>query len=139
MGRVVERQDQQTAILGSILEFQRNDERWGWQTSIKVLENIAYDKLTKANEYLKAIATNTGDITGHASGYSGVVSKPTLFVAGERGAEHVQVTPMKQSNTRPAIYITPVVIPRGDKYIIEFLTGAMRHGQMRVPAGAVGG
>jgi len=139
MGRVVERQDQQTAILGSILEFQRNDERWGWQTSIKVLENIAYTQFKTANEYLKTIAAGIGNITGHAAGYSGVVSRPTLFVAGERGAEHVQVTPMRQSNTQPAIYITPVVIPRGDKYIIEFLTGAMRHGQMRVPAGAVGG
>jgi hypothetical protein len=51
----------------------------------------------------------------------------------------MQITPNRPGNTQPAIYIRPVVIPRGDKYIIEFLTDAMRHGQMRVPAGAVGG
>jgi hypothetical protein len=56
-----------------------------------------------------------------------------------RSPQSIQVTPNRPGNTQPAIYIRPVVIPRGDKYIIEFLTDAMRHGQMRVPAGAVGG
>ena len=68
MGRVVERQDQQTAILGSILEFQRNDERWGWQTSIKVLENIAYTQFKAANAYLQSMDITLKGLKGASSG-----------------------------------------------------------------------
>lgn len=33
------------------------------------------------------------DVIGAAEGFDGIVSRPTLFMAGERGAEHVRVTP----------------------------------------------
>ena len=42
-----------------------------------------------------AMAAST--VFGAQHGFSGTVSRPTVFMAGEAGAEHVQVTPHDQS------------------------------------------
>jgi len=112
--------------------------------TLRDLKDVLKDRLWAGAGWVTRIVGAIQKIPGTtaratAAGYSGVVSSPTLFLAGERGPERVQIAPTRQGNMQPAIYIRPVVIPRGDKYVIEFLTDAMRHGQMRVPAGAVGG
>jgi len=35
-------------------------------------------------------------VAGYAQGFDGMVNSPTLFMAGEAGAEHVKVTPSGQ-------------------------------------------
>jgi hypothetical protein len=38
-------------------------------------------------------AASAFDVTAAASGFSGMVNRPTYFLAGEAGPEHVEITP----------------------------------------------
>jgi hypothetical protein len=114
MGRVVERQDQQTAILGSIIEFMRVDIRWGMQTSIKMLENIAYTQLKTANSYLKSMDGTLKGLQGASSG--AVLTSPQLvmthgtpsrpeFILPEPNFENLLATGPNRAPTASAAHI----------------------------------
>jgi len=49
--------------------------------------------------------TQVGGIAA-ANGFNGMVNKPTMFLAGERGSEHVQVTPHGRSSGGTTVNIT---------------------------------
>ena len=47
--------------------------------------------------YVTNISRSLGDLKKAATGYDGVVNKPTMFLAGEAGAESVQITPLNSA------------------------------------------
>ena len=47
-------------------------------------------------EYFTVGGTKLGNVTKAASGFEGMISSPTMFLAGESGAEHVSITPVNR-------------------------------------------
>jgi hypothetical protein len=74
-------------------------------------------------------------------GFEGVVTRPTLFMAGEAGPERVIVEPIKGSSEpiNVNIKIEPVVIPRENNYIIDFIVKKIERGHIRIPISAIAG
>jgi hypothetical protein len=70
----------------------------------------------------------------------GVFTKPSLVHVAERGPE--VIIPLNQlagiGPQQVIVEIQPIVIPRGDKYIIEFLQKSIERGNLRIPITAVG-
>ena len=69
----------------------------------------AYEKASKSRGHVDTSASNKSNlkpetialfksmgIPGYAQGFDGMINSPTLFMAGEAGAEHVKVTPSGQ-------------------------------------------
>ena len=69
----------------------------------------AYEKASKSRGHVDTSASNKSNlkpetvalfkamgIAGYAQGFDGMINSPTLFMAGEAGAEHVKVTPNGQ-------------------------------------------
>jgi len=154
MGRVVERQDQQTAIQGSIIEFMRNDIRWGMQTSIKVLENIAYTQFKTTHDWLRKINESLGNMKSAASG--AVVTRPQMvmthgtparpeYILPEPDLKALMVEGPRVAAAVPTrresapIYIRPIVINKRDHYLIEFVQENLDHLGLTVPTSAVRG
>tara|TARA_R110002153_G_scaffold214451_2_gene367082 strand:- start:1325 stop:2971 length:1647 start_codon:yes stop_codon:yes gene_type:complete len=71
---------------------------------IGLLEPLMYDffniKIPTQEEYDKHYDEN-GKFKGieAAQGFDGMITKPTMFLAGEKGSEHVKVTPHGQSSS----------------------------------------
>ena len=76
------------------------------------------------------VATNSDA----ASGISETVSSPTMYMAGERGRERVNITPMNIQP--PAVNIAPQPIHNhfhvGTKEIFSELTYASKYGQLKL-------
>jgi len=65
-------------------------------TNLAVLEAIRENEATENQEKFREKVDDlaaSGGYKAAANGYDGMVSKPTLFLAGEAGAEHVNITP----------------------------------------------
>ena len=81
------------------------------------LKGSVDDTRTALGGYLMDIVTNTAGLKNLQAGASGLdmtVSRPTLFLAGERGAEHVNITNNYGSGPGAAASAQP----RGDTYHI---------------------
>ena len=82
------------------------------QTTLESLD----DTIGALNDYLNPLTDNgnngnngASDIHS-ASGFSGMVSRPTWFQVAERGPEHVQVTPVGESVPGPLhLTIAPTI------------------------------
>jgi TP901 family phage tail tape measure protein len=70
-------------------------------TNLAVLETIRENQATENQEKFRERIDDlaaSGGYKAAAGGYDGMVSKPTLFLAGEAGAEHVNITPSSRMN-----------------------------------------
>jgi len=87
------------------------------------------------------------------SGINTTVTRPTLFVAGERGPERVTITPTNRRETYPPIQITNHIhiqtvdaqsfegflLRGGARKITEMIQMQLNAGRLRIPINVVGG
>jgi TP901 family phage tail tape measure protein len=150
MGRVVERQDQQTSLLTRIFEdINGNLKPTLWSISSK--SDTQIKRLDTANAWLKSMDAALKGMKGAASG---AVSTQTemMVVHGTRSdPEYIMRASQLNAGIMPkatsgggrqapvVVNIKPVVIEKRDRYIIEFVQDSLNHGTLRIPASAVGG
>lgn len=119
----------------------------GWAAGGKFVSiNTQITKFrSEAVNYLKQIASSAKEIVAAINGLphaqsGAIVTKPSLVNVGERGPE--AIVPLSQISgaglQQVKVEIQPIVIPRGDSYVIEFLQKKIEHGNIRIPITAVG-
>lgn len=111
MGRVVERQDIQTSLLTQLRDLARSD--IGAQLDdIKKTSWSMNDKAQAGNNWLKSINAGIQDLVKKiqpaAEGYVGTVSRPTLFLAGEKRPENIVITPIVPGGGVQQVAMNPV-------------------------------
>lgn len=77
------------------------------------------------------ISRQLGDLQSAATGFDGIVNKPTMFMTGEAGAERVQVTPLQGPNINgPQGGITlNISAPLVDETVIDSIIPAIQKAQ----------
>ncbi len=150
MGRVVERQDQQTSLLTRIFEDVTNNLKptlW----AIAGKEDAQIGRFDKANGYLKTMVATLKNIVPAATGYEGIVNRPTLFLAGERAVERVSIGPAsaRMGGGGSVTHLT-VPIYLGNEKIdermlriannrVEWLDSQYQRSNKHIPARTIGG
>ena len=100
-----------------------------------------------AGGIIKAIKGKATGPPAFASGFEGIVTHPIRPLIAEEGPEYLKVQPLSggremglpgTGRQEVHVHIKPLVFPRGDKYIVDFVIEDIKHGR-KIPIEAVGG